>query len=456
MPHRSIKLLIWLYIALLIVEGALRKWVLPSFSDPLLVIRDPVVLLIYALALRAGIFPVNRFLIVIGALAGLSTAFSVLGGHMNPIIIAYGLRINYLHLPLIWVMAEVLNRRDAERIGVGLLLTAIPMTMLMVQQFRSPMDAYINRGIGDDAVGQIFGADGRIRPPGLFAFVTGPQLFYPLCAAFFFNEVGGSKRLPWYLLVACGLSIAIALPVSISRTAMLATVVVAVAFVCALPFSSAKFSALVRPLILLAILGAGLSSLPVFREGMNVFMMRWDTAEGQAGAAAWTGVVNRTASGFANPAYFLSIAPFLGYGIGSGSNVAARLTTGEVGFSLAEEEWGKVILELGPLLGASFILLRIALVIWLGWLSWRSLRDDRNALPLLLWAAIALTIMQGQWAPPTVLGFAVVTAGLLLAARKIVPDDDAAEPPPEPPPVTKRASYSDRRLQAAPRLPQIP
>ena len=35
---------IWLYIVLLIFEGALRKWFLPSLATPLLVIRDPIVI----------------------------------------------------------------------------------------------------------------------------------------------------------------------------------------------------------------------------------------------------------------------------------------------------------------------------------------------------------------------------------------------------------------------------
>ena len=51
--------MIWLYFALLIIEGALRKWALPSLSAPLLVIRDPVVLLIYVQALRSRQFPVG-------------------------------------------------------------------------------------------------------------------------------------------------------------------------------------------------------------------------------------------------------------------------------------------------------------------------------------------------------------------------------------------------------------
>jgi hypothetical protein len=417
----SIKLLIWLYLALLLAEGALRKWVLPTLSDELLIVRDPVVLAIYALALAAGLFPVNRFIQVIAALAVLSAAASLLGGHHNLLVIAYGLRINYLHLPLIWIMGRVLDRRDVERIGAFLLVMALPMTLIMVQQFRAPMDAAINRGVGNDEVGQIFGADGRIRPPGLFAFITGPQLFFPLCAAFFFDEIGGAKRLPWYLLIACGLAIAIALPVSISRTVMLGTGVVALAFLLALPFSSARFSSLLRPLVLLALVAAGLSRLPVFREGTSVFMMRWDTAGGEGEGAAWDSVVDRTVNGFTNPAYFIRVAPFLGHGIGTGSNVGARLTSGTTGFMLAEEEWGKVLLELGPAIGSAFIIFRIVLTGWLGLRAWRALREERNVLPLLIFAAIALAVLQGQWGPPTVLGFAVAGAGLLLGALQPAP-----------------------------------
>jgi hypothetical protein len=348
-------------------------------------------------------------------------------------------------------MGRVLDRRDVERIGAFLLLMAIPMTLIMVAQFRAPMDAFIDRGVGHDEVGQIFGADGRIRPPGLISFITGPQLFYPLCAAFFFDEIGGAKRLPWYCLIGCGLAIAIALPVSISRTVMLATLVVAVAFVLALPFSSAKFSSLLRPLLLLGVMAAGLSQLPVFREGTSVFMLRWSTAADESNGAAWGSLVDRTVSGFTNPYYFLHAAPLFGYGIGTGSNVGARLTTGEVGFLMAEEEWGKVLLELGPVIGAAFILFRIVLTGWLGLLAWRALRQNRNALPLLIFAAIAIAVLQGQWAPPTVLGFAVAGSGLLLAALNPVPRSPGGDPAPVSvsttlPAFTRPPARSSRRL----------
>ena len=43
--------LIWVYFWLLIFEGTFRKWILPQYSDILLVVRDPVVLAIYFTAL---------------------------------------------------------------------------------------------------------------------------------------------------------------------------------------------------------------------------------------------------------------------------------------------------------------------------------------------------------------------------------------------------------------------
>src|SRR4051812_21723062 len=178
--YSKIKLLIWVYVILLIIEGSFRKWWLPSMADLLLVVRDPVLLLIYALAIKDGVFPQNNFIFTLAALTAVSVLFSLLAGQANFIVIAYGVRINYLHLPLIWVMGNVMNRRDVERLGTFFLIVAIPMTIVMVRQFQSgPLD-WINRGVGNDEGGQIFGAEGRIRPPGLFAFITGPQLFYPL------------------------------------------------------------------------------------------------------------------------------------------------------------------------------------------------------------------------------------------------------------------------------------
>ena len=443
---KSIKLLIWLYLVLLIFEGALRKWVFPGAADALLIVRDPVVLLIYLLAVFRRVFPVNGFVVTVFALMVVSVAFSFLAGQNNWPVMFYGLRINYLHLPLIWVMAEVLDQRDVERYGTFILLIAVPMALIMVQQFRSPMDAPINRGVGGTDIGQIFGANGKIRPPGLFAFITGPQLFLPLAAAFFFFQASVRRQLPWLILLGAGIAIAISLPVSISRTAVIATVLVGATFGLTLLFSSKRGGALLRTGVIMGALLVGLSYLPIFKEGRDTFLMRWDTAAISSDGDAVQNVTDRIFGGFFTPFRAMTRAKTFGMGIGVGSNVGAKLLSGKVGFLLAEDEWSKVFLELGPVLGCAFIFFRIGLTCYLGVVALGALLYRREALPLLIFSATGAAVFQYQWGPPTLLGFAVFGSGMVLAALKPAPvvesvtiDEHRPEPivlPRTPPPAT--------------------
>jgi hypothetical protein len=97
--------LIWLYLWLLIFEGAFRKWIVPQYSAPSLLIRDPVVLGIYLLALRARIFPQNVYVISLvnprhPFLGGRIIVLSALSSHKTIVLVTgYGVRSNFLHLP---------------------------------------------------------------------------------------------------------------------------------------------------------------------------------------------------------------------------------------------------------------------------------------------------------------------------------------------------------------------
>jgi hypothetical protein len=52
----GLRRMIWRYFVMLIGEGALWKWIVPSLGAPLLVSRDPLVLLIYLQAVRCRRF----------------------------------------------------------------------------------------------------------------------------------------------------------------------------------------------------------------------------------------------------------------------------------------------------------------------------------------------------------------------------------------------------------------
>lgn len=441
---KAVKYLLWTYLALLIFEGAVRKWVLPGLSDLVLIVRDPVVILIYVFAILGRVFPVNGWTIALLALTIASVAASFIAGQTNLEVLAYGLRINYLHLPLIWVMASVLDERDVEKYGTFLLLIAIPMALLMVEQFRSPMNAPINRGVGGSEIGQIFGANGKIRPPGFFSFITGPQLFLPLAAAFFFYQASIHRRLPWLLLLGTGIAIAVSLPVSISRTVVVATGLVGATFALTLLFSVKRGGAIVRTALIGGVVVVGLSYLPIFREGQEVFLSRWETAAVSSDGDAVQNLTDRVFGGFFQPFRTAQRAKTFGMGIGVGSNVGAKLLSGKVGFLLAEDEWSKIFLELGPLLGGAFILFRVVLTAYLGFVALLALLQKRQALPLLIFSAAGVAVFQYQWGPPTVLGFAVFGSGMVLAALNRAPIEEI-QPPEE-----------ELRPEAVPLPPDIP
>ncbi|HLP03316.1 MAG TPA: hypothetical protein VK163_14920 [Opitutaceae bacterium] len=431
-PESLLKFLIWLYLALLIFEGALRKWVLPGMSDALLIVRDPIVILIYLLALGQGRLPLNGWTFATIALAGAAFVGALLAGQDNLLITFYGIRTNFLHVPLIWVMAAVLTRRDVENLGRVILLLAIPMTLLMVVQFKSSPTAYINRGVGDseEGMGQLYGAMGHIRPPGFFSFITGPQLFYPLALAFLCHQFTAKRRLFWPILAACGAAILIAVPISISRTLAVATIFIVAVFVPAMAVTGRLRSDLLRTGAIVAVALLVVSFLPVFDDAREAFLSRWETA--QAGQETQEGVglgsiFDRLFGGWDYLYSVLSTAPLFGSGIGMGSNVAARLATGRLGFLLAENEWAKCLLELGPLLGLAFLGYRLMLAAALLRRSLRRLFIDRDLLPLLILCACASAIVFGQWAPPTILGFAVFGSGLCLAACQDEPEEETEE-----------------------------
>ena len=125
----------------LLFEGALRKWFLPGLSNGLLIVRDPIVLYIYYLALQQGINPIqNKYIKFLLNLTIISGVLSVIvGGH--PLTIVYGLRTNFLHFPLIFVMARVLTKEDVISFGKAFL---IPLTPCFTKNFSNLLSSVIN------------------------------------------------------------------------------------------------------------------------------------------------------------------------------------------------------------------------------------------------------------------------------------------------------------------------
>jgi len=433
---RALKGMIWVYLILLIFEGALRKWVLPGLSTPLLIVRDPVVIVIYLLAMSSKCFPINAFIIVDIFLAIGATIGGFFSPDSNFMVTIIGLRCYFLHLPLIFVMEKTLDRDDVFRMGKLILWVSLPITVLLVDQFYSPQTAWVNLDVGGNVGLGMSGALGHFRPSATFSFTTGVSEFYPLALAILLGFLVSRKPLSLILTIAAGLSVLIAIPFSISRTNFLTCAIVLVAALLSLMFLPKPPMLVARVLVIVAALAVILPWLGFLSDGMKVFKERWTMSTGEDAEGFKKNIVDRALSDvLLNSDYFFDSDSLMGEGVGFGTNMAQAYLTGKRNFALGESEWPRALLEMGPVLGAIFICLRMALAARMVVFSLLALRRE-NVLPILICVDGFLLILNAQWGQSTTLGFATFTAGLTFAAVNL-PEGAAAPAKPRRPPAQR-------------------
>jgi hypothetical protein len=451
---QSIRRLIWLYLVLLILEGALRKWIVPQFSAPLLIVRDPVALLIYLLALRARVFPFNTYVISLTIIALLSwaTGIIVLSQYVAMktvlLITAFGIRSDFLHLPLIFIIPAVMDLDDVKRIGWWTIVGMLPMALLMAWQFSASPDSFINTVAGGEGM-QLGAGGGKIRPPGPFSFISGAVYYLSAVAAFMLHAV--LSKLPYrtWLLAAAGASLLVGMAVSGSRSTVLAVGVVVASLALIVLVRPMLVGKLGRYIVLAAVVLWLLSYLPVFQQGLGILSDRFAEGAEDSQTTMVHGLVARVADGFIQGVQVVTRAPLGGFGLGVGTNGGANFLVGHAEFLLAENEWSRILLESGPILGTAFLIWRCAITFRVGRLAYRQLVFG-NTLPLFLFSAAFFVLLEGPFGQPTSLGFAVALAGLSLAARN--QDSDELDPPDESEesegksrlPIARRSVYAER------------
>jgi hypothetical protein len=450
----NIRRIIWLYLWLLIFEGALRKWLLPQFSAPLLIVRDPVAIAIYVLALRARIFPFNTWVIsiVIIALSSWATGILVLSAIVPMqtalLITGYGMRSNFLHLPLIFIIPRVMDIEDVKRIGRWTIIGMIPMGLLMAMQFKASPESFINRAAGLGEGMQIAAGGGKIRPPGVFSFISGAIYYLSVVAAFLLHAV--LARLPYktWLLAASGAALLIGMGVSGSRSAVLAVAVVVASLGIILLVRPRLVNKFGRHLLLAVVVLWLISYLPIFREGLGILNDRFVDSAEENETSVVGGLFSRVFAGYVEGIQVVTQVPLGGFGLGVGTNGGANFLVGHAEFLLAENEWSRILLESGPILGLAFLVWRCAITFQILRFALSQLALS-NTLPLFLFSAGFFAILQGPFGQPTSLGFAVVLGGLALAARErdVLADKEPEEPDASaetPARVGRRSAYAER------------
>jgi hypothetical protein len=179
---------------------------------------------------------------------------------------------------------------------------------------------------------------------------------------------------------------------------------------------AARLAGLVKIAAVFILAGAIAIQLPFFQDAVSTMEDRWQQAsksEGDVGEV----LDERILGNFEGGIQSMGATPWLGSGIGMGSNFAAVTMTGKASFMMGEGEWVRIIPEFGPICGLLFMGVRMCFVGYLFLVGLQGLRR-KSALGWLLLPAVAPLLIMGVMEQPTYLGFMVFDAGLCLAAAQ--------------------------------------
>lgn len=411
-----LKKLFWAYFLLLFFEGALRKWILPQLSAPLLLVRDPIALLIIWEAYRTHKWP-KQWTTVTSLLAiGIVTLAAVqLVVGENPWFAAvYGLRTYILPFPVAFIMGENLDKDDLHKFGQWLIWAILPLTALEVAQYIAPPFSPLNIGAYEGTV-QIAYAAGHVRASSTFSYVTGPMLYLPLVAAFLFYASATLGFAKQWLIWAAGAALVLAIPITGSRTVVyeLAATLLCVGIGALLGVS--HFGNSIKMILGVMFVAYLVSYLPIFSESMQTMNDRFSEASSYEGGTTESTFLARIVGPSVNALQSnFDDRNWLGVGLGYGASAVANLLTGSQ-FGLAgEDELSRILTEFGLPCGLLFAMFRWGLLLIL---TFKALARAREHHPLawLLVPVMISTLGFGIMEQPTEQGFIVVVVAFILA-----------------------------------------
>jgi len=338
---------------LVIVEGAIRKWLFPGAQDIVYFAKDLLFLGAYAgwltgsghrrLPKLAGL----KAALLVAALYGAAEIFNP--RLPNLLVGIFGFKAYFLYVPLLFVLpAAFADDRALARFLKRYALTAVPVGALALAQFFSPAESPLNtyaRASEDIAYVSTFGSSTFVRVTATFSYITGYSSY--LFAAMILL-LGVLATIQWKFRRNLALYAALAMTMlGILLTGSRGPLVLLAA---AFPFywwlavarergAGATFSRLVLAFGLAAMLIGYAAS-----DAVDAYLGR---ATGNAGD-----VSSRLVLPFLEPFQTLPSSGLFGFGIGATHQTASAVVHDQVPYSWlhglrVEGEPGRIMIELG-------------------------------------------------------------------------------------------------------------
>ena len=185
----------------------------------------------------------------------------------------------------------------------------------------------------------------------------------------------------------------------------------------------------------------------VLPEGYAALTERWTAADKAESRTFSLGVFGRALYGLVDFVNLFDQVPLLGYGLGYGSNASITLKAevdGVMPGFLAETDFTRHMVDLGPVLGMLYIAFRLVLTAWLAAMVIRVTRLVSDPTPLVLLSFVAVVVSHGQvTGQGTINVYAWLFTGVLIAACNTA--RVAAPRPAAAPTRTRRASSLQRQ-----------
>lgn len=371
--RRSVKIVF----LLLVLEGALRKWVLPQANEMIYFLKDVVILGTYFNFYLfsdsdKSLLKKNNFINVLIFLVLGWCLFQVFNPSLgSPLIGIFGLRAYFLYLPLIWMLPS-LFQSEAELYNFlrSHLLLLIPVGLIGIVQFFSPATSFINRYSNEEGPAvATFGVNSATRITGTFSYINNYAVYLIVCFGLLVFMLSIKQSWGWKLASLVEMFfVVINSFMTGSRGTIFAEILILIGFLSLKILTKpASIFPLIKQLII-PILIVVIAASTWFLPAINAFFLR-TTANKDVSA--------RIVDSFTEPFKFMSYKELDGYGIGSTHQAtpplrkALDLPRGEIIPVYFEPEMGRIALELGPIGFFLWYGLRLSIIIALLVTFWK-------------------------------------------------------------------------------------
>jgi hypothetical protein len=429
-PAQTMARLFFATFWVILLNGAVRKWIAPNISI-LYLLQDVPIFIAYCYAIWKGFF--DRGYLMLGIV--LLSTIILLQGLVQILVSGLDLFValagfhNYLfYLPMLIVFPLCLTERYRRNYIWWNLILSIPMCALAIAQALSPKMAWVNKTTGGEAAG-VPGAD-VARVSGTFNF----NGFYGIWVAMAVALCLGEWLLPkerrvitrTWLLILCTFTVNLCHLVAASRSAIvLAAMAVVGAMVGAVVLGSNRAILAIGGILILLPVVAG-ATFVISPQEFNIVVQRF-TGEG-----AKENVTDRLEDGLIG----FAITPqfsLIGAGIGMGVDAAhvGNADTYNFTYQLSEQDTVRNVMELGTPVGLLYVLTRVTFIYAMIFLSIRIVREGSSphVLPLslvLLGQSYAdLTRNAAMTASQVMVGYAFILGAYFYPDAKTSPDFEA-------------------------------